>query len=74
VEWERLEAPRNKRKAIENNAAVKLMEDVHSDLVEEIVRCERIDQEETIAVEEEVDDWNTEGESSEEEEEENSND
>jgi hypothetical protein len=74
VELGTLEAPRNKRKAIEKNAAVKLMEEVHSDLVEEIVRRERIDQEETIAVVEEVDDWITEGESSDEEEEENSND
>jgi hypothetical protein len=65
---------RGTSKAIENNATVKLMEDVHSDLVEEFVCRERIDQEETIAVEEEVDDWNTEGESSEEKEEENCND
>jgi hypothetical protein len=74
------EAPRNKRKAIEKNAAMKLMEDVHCDFIEEIVRCdeeivrrERIDQEETIMVAEEEDDWTTEGESSDEEEEDNSN-
>jgi hypothetical protein len=64
------EPPRNKRKAIETNAAVKLMEEVHDDLVEEIMRRERIDQEETIVVaEEEEDDWTTEGESSDDDEE-----
>jgi hypothetical protein len=69
------EAPRNKRKVIEDNHAVKMTETDHSDLLEEMVRRERIDQEETIAVgEEEEDDWTTEGESSDEEEEGNSND
>jgi hypothetical protein len=67
------EAPRNKRKAIEKNAAMKLMEDVHCDLIEEIVRRERIDQEETIVVADEGDDWTTKGEFSDEEEEEDSN-
>jgi hypothetical protein len=67
------EAPRNKRKAIERNAAMKLMEDVHCDLVEEIVHRERIDQEKTIMVVEEEDDWTTECESSDDEEEDSSN-
>ena len=65
-----VEVPQNKRKALEKYAAQKLEEEVHCDLVEEIVRRERIDQEETIVVAgEEEDDWTTKGESSDEEEE-----
>jgi hypothetical protein len=70
------EAPRNKRKAVEKNASVKLMEDDHVNLLEEIARRERIDQEETVVVapDGEEDDWTTEaGSSDEEEEEEDSN-
>jgi hypothetical protein len=43
-------------------------------LIEEIIRRKGIDQEETIVVAYEGDDWSTEGESSNEEEEEESND
>jgi hypothetical protein len=66
------EAPRNKHKAVEKNASVKLMEDDHIDLLEEIAHCERIHQEETVVVapDGEEDDWTTEGGSSNEEEEE----
>jgi hypothetical protein len=74
VELGIVEPPCNKRKAEEKAAAVKFMEDVHCDLVKEIVRQERIDQEETIVVADEEDDWTTQGESSDEEEkEDNSN-
>jgi hypothetical protein len=69
VELSVVEPPRNKRKAVEKAAAVKFMEDVHCNLVEDIVRRERIDQEESIVVANEEDDWTTEGESSDEEEE-----
>jgi hypothetical protein len=67
------EAPRNKRKAVEKNASVKLMEDDHVDLLEEIARHERIDQEETVVVapDGEEDDWTTEAGSSDEEEDSN---
>jgi hypothetical protein len=72
------EPPRNKRKAVERNACVKLMDDDHVDLLEEIVRRERIDQEETVVVApdgEEEDDWTTDEDGSlgQEEEEEDSN-
>jgi hypothetical protein len=70
VELGIVKPPRNKWKAVEKAAAVKFMEDVHCNLVEEIVRHERIDQEETIVVADEEDDRTTKGESSDEEEEE----
>jgi hypothetical protein len=44
------EAPRNKRKAVEKNTAVKLMEDAHVDLLEAIACHERIDQDEMVVV------------------------
>jgi hypothetical protein len=54
-----VDPPRNKKKAIEKAVALKLMEHVRCDLLEEIVRRERINQEETIVVAEgeEEDDW-----------------
>jgi hypothetical protein len=42
------EPPRNKRRAIESVSASRVLEVDHLDLLEEIVRRERIDQEETI--------------------------
>jgi hypothetical protein len=74
VELGVVEPPWNKRRAVEKAAVVHLFEDVHSDLIEEIVRRERINQEDTIVVADEGDDWTTKGESSDEEEEEDSND
>ena len=71
VESGLVEPPRNKRKAVEKASAVKFMEDVHMDLVEEMVRRERINQEETIVVADEEDDWTTDGKSSDEEEDSN---
>jgi septum formation topological specificity factor MinE len=65
-----VEPPQNKRKTVEEAAAVKFMEDMHCDLVKVIVRHERIDQEEIIVVADEEDDWTTKVESSDEEEEE----
>jgi hypothetical protein len=74
VELGMVESPRNKHKAVEKAAAVHLFDNVHSNLVEETVRKERIGQEETIAVADETDDWLSEGVSSDEEEEEDRTD
>jgi hypothetical protein len=49
------EPPRNKRRAIEKVSASRVLEVDHLDLLEEIVRRERIDQEETIVEEQESD-------------------
>jgi hypothetical protein len=54
------EPPRNKRRAIEKVSASRVLEEDHLDLLEEIVRRERIDQEETIVEASDVEDeWST---------------
>jgi hypothetical protein len=55
------EPPRNKRRMIEKVSAARVLEVDHLDLLEEIVRRERIDQEETIVeeVSDVEDEWNT---------------
>jgi hypothetical protein len=50
------EPPRNKRRAIQKVSAARVLEVHHLDLLEEIVRRERIDQEETIVDASDVED------------------
>jgi hypothetical protein len=50
------EPPRNKQRAIQKVSAARVLEVHHLDLLEEIVRRERIDQEETIVDASDVED------------------
>ena len=55
-----LEPPRNRRRMVENALGVRISDEDHGNLLEEIGRRERIDQEETIVSRlESDDDWDT---------------